>query len=69
MRDDVRNVVALDAPNGDERQGDVGGHPIKVVEGYRGAYVLFGLRRVNGADPDIVGAGGHVCAGRLRARG
>lgn len=54
MRDDVRNVVALDASDGDERQGDVGNHPIKIIEGYSGANVLFGLRRVNGADPDIV---------------
>lgn len=63
MRDDVRNVVALDASDGDERQGDVGNDPIKIIEGYSGANVLFGLRRVNGADPDI------VRTGRPRLRG
>ena len=33
VRDDVRNVVALDASDGDERQGDVGNDPIKIIEG------------------------------------
>ena len=69
MRDDVRNVVALDTSDGDERQGDVGNHPIKIIEGYSGANVLFGLCRVNGADPDIVRTGGHGRAGLIRGMG
>ena len=55
----VGDVVFLDAADGHEGDGDVGGHPVQIIEAHRGHHVFLGLGGEDGPHADIVGAHGH----------
>ena len=54
-----RDVMLLDAADGDKGQADVAGHPVQIVQGNRSADVPFRPRGENRPHADVVRARGR----------